>query len=61
MTTNQNDLSGEILLGVSETDTIRFIGQCASQLIKLHPKVTLKLRNGDNESVLNMVNSGLAI
>ena len=59
LTTDHNDLSGDILLGVSETDAIRFIGQCTSQLISLHPKVTLKLRNRDNESVLHMVNSGL--
>lgn len=54
-----HDLAGDILLGVSETDAIRGVGQLATQLTSQHPKITLKLRNGDNDAILNMVNSGL--
>lgn len=57
--TNQHELDGDILLGVSETDAVRFVGQVAADLIQRHPKITLKLHNGNNESILNMVNSGL--
>lgn len=57
--TDENEITGDILLGVSETDAIRVIGQLANQLFSHHPKMTLKLRNGDNDAVLSMVNSGL--
>lgn len=59
MRRNRDTLSGDILLGVSETDAIRDIGHCFGELIQNHPNVTLKLRNGDNAAVLSMVNNGL--
>lgn len=59
LTTSTHTLSGDILLGVSETDAIRTIGQAAGHVIREHPQVTLKLRNGDNTAVLDMVNSGV--
>ncbi|WP_057879481.1 LysR family transcriptional regulator [Companilactobacillus kimchiensis] len=59
MSEDNSDLAGQILLGVSETDAIKYIGHCAKQLIDQHPKVSLKLLNGDNNSVLRMVNNGL--
>lgn len=53
------ELSGDILIGVSETDAIVDIGKYAAQLMnKSSSQVTLKLRNGDNRAVLNMVNNG---
>lgn len=59
LTSDTDELAGDILFGVSETDSIQYIGQCAKNLLRDNPKVTLKLRNGDNESILNMVNNGL--
>lgn len=56
---SDDEIAGDILLGVSETDSIRYISECAKELISNNPKVTLKLKNGDNESILNMVNNGL--
>lgn len=56
---SHNELSGDILLGVSETEAIKYVSHCAAPLIERHPKITLKLRNGDNDAVLGMVNSGI--
>lgn len=58
LTASSHELSGDILLGVSETDAVRYVGECANRLIDQHPQVTLKLKNGDNAAVLAMVNSG---
>lgn len=59
MRADHHELDGDILLGVSETDAIQVIGRAASRLISQYPKVTLKLRNGNNESILSRVNSGV--
>lgn len=59
LTTSHQELSGDILLGVSETDAIKDISQRAAHLIEQNPKVTLKLRNGDNHAILGMVNNGI--
>lgn len=59
MTETTDDLIGDILVGVSETDATRYIGTKAKEIINNHPKITLKMKNGNNNSILNMVNNGL--
>ncbi|RRK09943.1 LysR family transcriptional regulator [Lactiplantibacillus garii] len=59
MLTDHTTLAGDVLLGVSETDAIRDVGHYVHQLNQRGAQLTLKLRNGDNEAVLNMVNNGL--
>ncbi|WP_164509378.1 LysR family transcriptional regulator [Companilactobacillus jidongensis] len=59
MAENSDELTGDILIGVSETDAIRYISSEAKKINNQHPKITLKMKNGNNNSIINMVNNGL--
>lgn len=59
MLNTHDELSGDILIGVSETNAIQYIGNCFNELAQANPQITLKLRNGDNDAILDMVNNGL--
>lgn len=55
----EDSLNDDIYVAVSETDAIRQVAQAVQQLRQKHPHLNLKLRNGNNEAVYEMVNNGL--